>query len=762
MNASLRTIISILAVAALCGIAISEDWQLYTDTRDIRDIALADGKLWLATSGGLVKFDPADRSFQTFTSLDDLGGVGVKSVLLGREGELWVVNENRQIQAVGTSGEIQHRIPALAMQEGISSVNCLDQNARALYVGTSRGIAVVTYNPSLDEWFWFEEIRKLGSFSADLPVVDLLATDRYLWVATTEGIACADLDTPAPYSWRNFTTDTGLPHNNVRDLHLNEGTVWAATAFGVARLNPDTTWSWVTGRADLYRLFSHEDTLCIIASDGASRRDGANWIRYGEMQLASAVGVWDDGSGLWLGMKRNGVGAGGLAHFDGNAWESIIPSSPPTNYALTAQFEPDGAMYLAGGTGAGAYGLGRLADGLWTSATSPRVLGGPFNFLNTCIALDRAGSVWVMTSGGGAARYLRSDSIMFYDSRPETGGRLRGIPGASGTVVMGEAVTDHAGNVWMLNTGADDHRVLVCVPSSFTENLADSSAWLYFSASQFGDFDQHRILTVDERDRVWIASDNTSTGLAGTQGVYVFDPNSTPGNPADDHVYGPLTGLPTNIVYDLCYDPAGYMWAGTPRGVYYAQLNVTSPAGYSFTEVYSMRDITTRSIDVDPAGNKWFATDFGVMILSGVDLFSIIRRINSTPPDLLPSDAVQFVKVNPYTGWALMGTRDGTAMLRTPYRDYGRTLTSLTFGPNPFNPEKGRLFFQGTSLAGGASVTILSPDGRKVRKLSHEEAAMGWDGLDDAGQSISSGVYLIVAANSEGQAATGKLAVLRK
>jgi hypothetical protein len=58
--------------------------------------------------------------------------------------------------------------------------------------------------------------------------------------------------------------------------------------------------------------------------------------------------------------------------------------------------------------------------------------------------------------------------------------------------------------------------------------------------------------------------------------------------------------------------------------------------------------------------------------------------------------------------------------------------------PNPFRPEVHGFL----SLPGGGDVIIRNVSGRRVRSLSSEAGVARWDGKDDAGEIVSSGVYV--------------------
>jgi len=196
-------------------------------------------------------------------------------------------------------------------------------------------------------------------------------------------------------------------------------------------------------------------------------------------------------------------------------------------------------------------------------------------------------------------------------------------------------------------------------------------------------------------------------------------------------------------------------------GAYYIFTDVPNLEGQGFTQFYYARDEPINAITVDPAHNKWLGTNHGIMIVAP-DLFTVTERITADLPYFLPDSVITTIAVDPRDGWAYIGTNNGSVSMRTPYRDFGETIESVTIEPNPFNPNLGRMYFTGSSLANGASARIYTPDGRLVRKLSHLEAGHGWDGRDKNGRKVASGIYLILTYNGQSQAGQGKVAVIWK
>lgn len=74
--------------------------------------------------------------------------------------------------------------------------------------------------------------------------------------------------------------------------------------------------------------------------------------------------------------------------------------------------------------------------------------------------------------------------------------------------------------------------------------------------------------------------------------------------------------------------------------------------------------------------------------------------------------------------------------------------------PNPFNPATDIRFVLGE--AGPVTVTVIDARGRELRKLLTEERTAGahtvrWDGRDDRGTAMGSGVYFVVLSSGAGQ-----------
>jgi len=99
----------------------------------------------------------------------------------------------------------------------------------------------------------------------------------------------------------------------------------------------------------------------------------------------------------------------------------------------------------------------------------------------------------------------------------------------------------------------------------------------------------------------------------------------------------------------------------------------------------------------------------------------------------------------------------------TPAVESPETVTTIVASPQPFllpATEPLRL----TGLPTDASVKILTVSGVLVRQFESPGGAVAfWDGFDDNGSMVPSGIYLVTAGTEQGeQTVVGKIAVVQQ
>jgi hypothetical protein len=121
------------------------------------------------------------------------------------------------------------------------------------------------------------------------------------------------------------------------------------------------------------------------------------------------------------------------------------------------------------------------------------------------------------------------------------------------------------------------------------------------------------------------------------------------------------------------------------------------------------------------------------------------------------------VAVDQRTGTVFFGTPVGLASLSTSAAAPVSSFDELLVYPNPFRvPSEQPLTVDG--LVAGSRIRILSVDGRVIVDLPTPGGRVGfWDGKNQDGADVASGVYLVVGYSEDGeQVGTGKVAVIRR
>ncbi len=268
---------------------------------------------------------------------------------------------------------------------------------------------------------------------------------------------------------------------------------------------------------------------------------------------------------------------------------------------------------------------------------------------------------------------------------------------------------DPQGNAW-IGTGLWDSDSSVYYPLP-GEGLAkfDGENWtVYNKDNTYLPDARISALAIDQQGNIWIGTWN---GLAMFDGenwiVYNMD-NS---------------GIPNRSVLSIAIDSEGTKWIGT------FENGLVKFDGENWTVYNShnseLTNNTIRSLAIDKHGNKWIGTYYG-----GLAVYReggpIITGINeNTPPKIDLS-------------------------LEQNY-------------PNPFNPTTTIEFT--LPSAGFTNLLIYNVMGQKVRELVSDTMKAGvhaviWDGRDDSGNPVSSGIYLINLKSGE-HTSTGRMLMMK-
>ena len=202
---------------------------------------------------------------------------------------------------------------------------------------------------------------------------------------------------------------------------------------------------------------------------------------------------------------------------------------------------------------------------------------------------------------------------------------------------------------------------------------------------------------------------------------------------------------------------------GTDRGIAII-LDPSNPLRSQAIATYRPAfGLTVNAIAVDPLNQKWVATTEGVILYSPDGTQALASyTVESTAGKLIDNN-VKSIAIDPGTGTVYFGTTGGLASLSTPAVAPKAQFDKISVYPNPyFVPNGTQLTVDG--LVANSSIKVLTIDGRLVREIKTPGGRIGfWDGRDEQGNVVASGVYIIAGFTQDGsQAGKGKVAVIRR
>ncbi len=721
------------------------NWQNYTDMKSINAVQAAGNGLWAATGGGGFYYDIGTGKYITLHKNDGLVGSSLKSVTTDKNGKIWFG---------GIDGDIDVYDPGLKQIKSIldiyndneqpnKSINYLDSIGDTIYVCTDFGLSLVDSK----NYIFYDTFFKYGNFQPYIKVNSSLKSGL-IYLATSAGVAIQKQgaqNLSAPESWDTYTVQNGLPSNNIVKVIKINTSVIAATDKGLSIKN-DSTW------IPFLTQFNN------IAVNDLVLKDDSLFIAAGKkiyLFKNSTVSLFDSSSANIVKLSYSNT-SGLLAATDKGVRkirhnEYIYPNGPQANQFPELTVDNNGNLWSASGKDGRGVGFYKFNGETWTNyniANTPGLVTNDFNFINSIsdnvIYLGSWGRGFTRFQNGGIQNFTN-------DNTP-----LVGIPGSPNFLVISGFGKDSRGNLWILNYWPGDAQSL--------DMLTPDSTWYAFAnPAELGQsWEQHYSLAIDQYDTKWYCIRSTER-----LGLFYFNENNTAGDSTDDK-FGYLNtndGLNSNFIYSVVVDKRGDIWLGTSLGVNIISNNgsvMNSIPQLRISSVFALRQQTINVIAVDPLNNKWVGTNQGLLLVNsdGSTLLATYDTKNSP----LPSNEIRSLAINQNTGRVYVGTDAGLTSFDTPAIKPEESFSRLFLYPNPFLINNGSTRLTIDGLIKDTDIKILNIEGRLIREFSSPGGRVAfWDGRDENGNFVGSGIYLVVAFDREGNnVTTSKIAVLHK
>ena len=224
----------------------------------------------------------------------------------------------------------------------------------------------------------------------------------------------------------------------------------------------------------------------------------------------------------------------------------------------------------------------------------------------------------------------------------------------------------------------------------------------------------------------------------------------------------------------LTEDLSGYVWVGTTEGIFmFNPLAALSGSSVSVIRPKVPRDdgtgfadrlmdgIQVNDVAVDGANRKWIATQSTGLFLVNSDGTQIIKKFNTTNSPLA-TNTIYKVCCNPNGNSVYVTTPSGLYEYFSDSSPAASNYNDIYAYPNPVRPDyAGEVTIVG--LMDNSLVKIADASGQVIKQLKSTGGMVTWDCCDDHGNSVKTGVYLVLCSQANGgnEAVVTKVAIIR-
>ena len=320
---------------------------------------------------------------------------------------------------------------------------------------------------------------------------------------------------------------------------------------------------------------------------------------------------------------------------------------------------------------------------------------------------------------------------------------------------------DTDGNLWMLNSQSPSNQSLI----EYTKD----GKWVSHHKPELYNLGSLECLMQDSRGLLWFVNNHHEL-----PSIYCYQASTDQLNIYSSFVNEDGTTLTPNYVRYVTEDKNHDMWIGTNIGpllLYkkditsdtpiFTQVKVPRNDGTNYAD-YLLCGVDISCIAIDGGNRKWFGTNGnGIYVISN-DCLTQIYHFTTNNSNLL-SNNIESISINEQTGEVFVGTDKGLCSYMSDASSPNSEMTkdNVWAYPNPVKPNyTGRITITGLSF--DSDVKIVTVNGILVNQGRSNGGIYTWDGKDQNGKKVASGVYMVETATSDGNKGTVcKIAIIK-
>ena len=378
-----------------------------------------------------------------------------------------------------------------------------------------------------------------------------------------------------------------------------------------------------------------------------------------------------------------------------------------------------------------------------------------------CLDIDPSNIDHVFAgSRNGLYEYLNGKFVKYYDKSNSPIEPFDGV-NKDYQLVTGTKY-DQQGNLWVLNSSAPTTALMKYANGTFTKLSHSELMKLNRGDIKNRSNGELSKIIIDSKGRLWFVNNNWVLPA-----IYQYNTDNDEIIAYESIVNQDGTRL--NIqegIRCVAEDLEHNIWVGTSVGPVMLENSEIESGGNTFTQIkvprndgtnyadYLLANIDISSIAIDGANRKWIGTFSNGVYLISADNMTQVQHFTTDNSSLL-SNMVTSIAINHASGEVFFGTDKG---LCSYISDATETNTEMTTDnvwayPNPVEPGyNGPITITGLSF--NADVKILSANGAIVNEGHSNGGTYVWDGCDQKGRRVASGVYMVATATNKGEKGT--------
>lgn len=736
-------------------------WKAYMAYSDITGIVKTGNRVYVLASDDLYMYDTSDQSITTFDKNNGLSDSYIAFIAWSDVAKrLIIVYANGNIDLLDANGNIvnvsDYYNKQLTSDKTVNNVCIVGDKA---YLAT--GFGIVTVN--------IANATVTDSYNLGTSINDVAVNNSTIYAATANNILRSDLrqNPTDPNTWSVLANEgfkwlywkdsslVGVKSLNISTIDT-DGNVKKQSSPYVGNCTMQNNIIFCLGGDDTYMYRSASERGLLKTSLQAIAFDSSNnsyWMNNTDGTLCNAI-IADD--------YTYGVGTTG-----------IRPDGPNYNYFGFMMFH-NNKLYTCGGQGNSsrpACVQVMSGDNEWNvfDESFAKNINAKYRSAYS-LAIDPADEQHVYVGAqSGLFEFKNGEFSTLWNMNNSPLWYANGVKSNNSSWLNYNKVTTMTttsdGTLWLFNSETTNNKasLLSLKGTEWTDHGSSE-----FSTSAGYSFGYAKDMFVDSRGLIWFCNQHSTTSA-----LACYQPSNGGVKVYKNFVNQDGTSYTLYYVSCVTEDKEGNIWIGTDVGPFMLPASQIGTDDNTFTQVkiprndgtnladYLLSNVPISCIYVDGAGRKWFGTAGSGVYLVSADNIEQLQNFTRSNSQLLSND-IESITCNELTGEVFFGTSNGLCSYMsdatTPVENM--TKDNVYAYPNPVRPDyTGLITVTGLSL--DADVKIVTTNGTLVAEGRSNGGTFTWDGNDQRGKRVASGIYMVETATASGGKGTVcKIAVI--